>query len=73
MNFLGCGTVLVCKVQASNENIDTALTEMTEIVLLSCLGQRDAITEIKLVKQQIDCMSLFVELNRYSEKMRKQL
>lgn len=50
MNFLGYGTVLVCKMQTSNENIDTALSEMTEIVLLSCCGQRDAITEIKLVK-----------------------
>lgn len=50
MNFLRCGTILVHKMQAANENIDTALTEVTEIVLLSCLGQRDAITEIKLVK-----------------------
>lgn len=50
MNFLRCGTILVHKMQAANENIDTALTEVMEIVLLSCLGQRDAITEIKLVK-----------------------
>lgn len=50
MNFFGCGSVLVRKMQASSENIDTALTEVTEIVLLSCLEQGDAITEIKLVK-----------------------
>ena len=51
--------------QAANENIDPALTEVTEIVLLSCLGQRDAITEIKLVKGQIDPMSLFGEVDQY--------
>lgn len=50
MNFLGDGTVLVCKMQSSNENIDTVLSEVTEIVLLSCHGRRDAITKIKLVK-----------------------
>lgn len=57
--------------QASNENIDTALAEVMEGALLSCLEQRDAIAEIKLVKLQMDPMSLIVELDQYTEKMRK--